>query len=336
MILEEQADLSDPADMAALWCMRLSEGALSDSEWDMFEAWLAHPENASLFEQASSIWRASGEVGDWPQLIALRTEALNDYRKRGDRNGMKRRAHLLFASAAMLILAVSVSLIWYFQRPEAYETRVGERQIAVLDDGSRASLDAVTALKVRMKGDGREVELLHGRAKFDVAKDPLRPFTVAVGDKLVVAIGTSFSVELIDGEVHVILYEGEVEVRDRDDLPPAGAAPQAERHVLTPGSELTDAVGRAKPAEITRPDLAQSLSWETGLLNFDAEPLATAVERMNRYSARKIRLADTSLAAIPVDGLFQAGDIDAFAEGLSALHPLRSRAARDGIILESE
>lgn len=336
MILDEQADFDDAADMAALWCMRLSEGVLSDAEWDMFEAWLARPENAALFEQASGIWRASGEVGDWPQMIALRAEALDDYRRRGERHGMRRRIWWRLASAAMVILTLSASLIWYLHRPDAYETRVGERQIAVLDDGSRASLDAVTALKVRMKADGREVELLHGRAKFDVAKDSLRPFTVAVGDKLVVAIGTSFSVELIEGEVHVILYEGEVEVRDRDDLVPAGAAPQAERHLLTPGSELTDVVGRTKPAEITRPDLSQSLSWETGLLNFDAEPLATAVERMNRYSARKIRLGDASLAAIPVDGLFQAGDIEAFAEGLAALHPLRSRTVPDGIILEGE
>src|SRR3546814_13438728 len=92
-------------------------------------------------------------------------------------------------------------------RPDAYATHIGERQLAVLDDGSRVSLDAVTKVKVRMKDEARQVELLEGRAKFDVAKDPLRPFTVAAGDKLVVDVGTSFSVELIDGQVRVILHE---------------------------------------------------------------------------------------------------------------------------------
>src|SRR3546814_19485198 len=102
-------------------------------------------------------------------------------------------------------------------RPDAYATHIGERQLAVLDDGSRVSLDAVTKVKVRMKDEARQVELLEGRAKFDVAKDPLRPFTVAAGDKLVVAVGTSFSVELIDGQVRVILYEGQVEGGERNE-----------------------------------------------------------------------------------------------------------------------
>lgn len=325
---------SGAAETAALWCMRLSEGELSAAEWDVFEAWLAQPEHAHLFEQASEVWRASGEISDWPQLIALRTEALSAFYKQGNQRGMRRRTRWWMAAAATFLLAVSTVSLWYLGRSRAYETHVGERQIAMLDDGSRASLDAVTALQVRMKADGREVELLHGRAKFDVATDPLRPFTVAAGDKLVVAIGTSFSVELIEGEVHVILYEGQVEVRDRDDRVPTGSAPRAERHLLVPGTELTDAIGQAMPAQITRPDLSQSLSWETGLLNFDAEPLAMAVERMNRYSPRKISLADSSLAEIPVDGLFRAGDIEAFAEGLSALHPVRPRTVRRGIILE--
>src|SRR3546814_1402664 len=94
-------------------------------------------------------------------------------------------------------------------RPTAYATEIGERQLAVLEDGSQVSLDAATKVNVRMKEAGRQVELLAGRAKFDVAKDPQRPFTVAAGDKLVVAVGTSFSVALIDGQVRVILYAGQ-------------------------------------------------------------------------------------------------------------------------------
>ena len=66
----------------------------------------------------------------------------------------------------------------------------------------------------------------------------MRPFTVAVGDKLVVAVGTSFSVELINGDVRVILYEGQVEVRDRDDR--AVGAAVAPRVMLTPGAALVD------------------------------------------------------------------------------------------------
>lgn len=333
--IEMQPD--EAAETAALWCIRLSEGELGESEWDAFDAWMAEPGHGELFQEAATVWRASGAIGDWPQLIALRTEALTAFHRSGQRRwfaGPSRRIRPAAAYAASLLLTAAVALFWYADRPREYETHVGERQVAMLDDGSRASLDAVTTMNVRMGANEREVELLHGRAKFDVAKDPLRPFTVAAGDKLVVAVGTSFSVELIDDEVRVILYEGQVEVRNRSDR--AGAGTAAGRHLLTPGTELVDAVGRAQPARITHPDLSQSLSWEAGLLNFDGEPLDSAVERMNRYSSRKIRLADPSLGSIRIDGIFQAGDLDAFAEGIAALHPVRERPVHDGIVIERQ
>lgn len=326
----------EAVEAAALWCIELSEGALSESQWAEFEAWLAVPGHADLFQEAGALWQDSGAVADWPQVIALRTKALTQFRKANQRRWLAaspRRLAWMSGLAAALLLAVTLALFWHLDRPREYETGIGERQVAVLDDGSRVSLDAVTVMNVRMKDEARQVELVGGRAKFDVAKDPLRPFTVAAGDKLVVAVGTSFSVELIDGEVRVILYEGQVEVRDRSDTArSAAAAPQ--RLMMRPGSELVDSVGSAKPAQVIRPDLTQSLSWEQGLINFDGEPLASAVERMNRYSTKQIRISDAALGDIPVDGMFKAGDVDAFVEGIAALHPLRPKNAGGEIILE--
>lgn len=104
--------------------------------------------------------------------------------------------------------------------------------------------------------------------------------------------------------------------------------------LLTPGSEFVAAVGSGRPAQISRPDLSQSLSWEQGLLNFDQEPLASAVARVNRYSARHVVLADPALGAIPIDGVFRAGDPDAFVDGIVAVHPMRRRVDGDEIVLE--
>src|SRR3546814_19363224 len=113
-----------------------------------------------------------------------------------------------------------------------------------------------------MKEAGRQVELLAGRAKFDVAKDPQRPFTVAAGDKLVVAVGTRFSVELIDGQVRVILYEGQVEVRDRNSAVKAQEAQR--RYRLKAGSELDETVGATAPAKISQPDPQQTERQNAG------------------------------------------------------------------------
>ncbi|WP_447760488.1 FecR family protein [Sphingopyxis panaciterrae] len=326
----------DAMEAAALWCIHLSEGELGEQDWSAFEAWIEIPGHADLFHDATTVWQASGAIGDWPQVIALRTKALTRFGKTNERRwtaGLSGGWQWAMAYAVALLLAVTATSIWYGNRPQQYETGIGERRVAVLGDGSHVSLDAVTAMKVRMRDEGRQVELVEGRAKFDVAKDPLRPFTVAAGDKLVVAVGTSFSVELIDGQVRVVLYEGQVEVRDRSDLARvAGGAPR--RLVMTPGSELIESVGSGQPPRISRPDLSQSLSWEQGLINFDGEPLARAVEQMNRYSASRIRLADPALGTIKVDGVYRAGDLDAFVEGVAALHPVRRTMVGGDIVLE--
>ncbi|HEY0628005.1 MAG TPA: FecR family protein [Sphingomicrobium sp.] len=327
--------VDDAFEDAALWCVRLSEGGLSDDEWDEFEAWLCEPGHADLFQQATAVWQASEAIGDWPQIIALRTRALTQYRKSNQRRWLApspRRMQRIAASVGVLLLTMTAFLLWHVNRPSEYETGIGERRIAMLDDGSRVSLDAATIVKVRIEDEGRHVELLEGRAKFDVAKDPLRPFTVAVGDKLVVAVGTSFSVELIDREVRVILYEGEVEVRNRSDTAQSpGAMPP--RHLMAAGSELSHLVGSSEPAQIRRPDLPQSLSWEQGMVNFDDEPLASAIERINRYATKRLRLADPALGNIRVNGIFRTGDVDAFVEGVTALHPIRGKIVGDEIIL---
>src|SRR3546814_20823864 len=96
------------------------------------------------------------------------------------------------------------------------------------------------------------------------------------------------------------------------------ALPISRRYRLKAGSELVETVGASAPAKISQPDLTQSLSWEQGLINFDREPLARAVERMNRYSTRPIRVTDPKLGGVAIDGVYKAGDVDAFVEGGAA------------------
>src|SRR3546814_20596499 len=66
-----------------MWCIRLSEGDWSEAEWAEFDAWLAQPGHADLLQDAAGVWQATGALGDWPHVIALRTQALADY---GDAN----------------------------------------------------------------------------------------------------------------------------------------------------------------------------------------------------------------------------------------------------------
>src|SRR3546814_12347546 len=65
-----------------------------------------------------------------------------------------------------------------------------------LEDGSRVRLDTNSALVVRYSRKHRDVVLERGRAQFDVAHAPQRPFTVHAGPGTVRAVGTQFQVQI--------------------------------------------------------------------------------------------------------------------------------------------
>lgn len=320
---------SAPLEQAGEWCMRLADGGLSPSDRQEFETWLdENPENEQAFEQTVRVWQRFGEPSAAPEVIALRSEALEALRLANRKRWTSGHRESLrwVAGIAAVLLAIILPLgLWYSSLPDVYQTGTGERRVAMLGDGSKVSLDAATRLEVKLAGDRRELVLESGRAKFDVAKDALRPFTVRAGDQIVVATGTSFSVELVGGKAHVVLYQGHVSVIDsadsatgRTDGAKRSAAAQVE---LQPGKELIAPLSGGAP-QIIPADFEQSLSWENGQLTFIDEPLDTAVARVNRYSEKKVELADASLAQLKVNGVYNSGDVAAFAVGINAVLPV--------------
>lgn len=334
---------------AAAWCLKLAEGISEPAEQAGFQAWLDDdPENRRALEDAVGVWRAVGDTSLTPELLALRRDALagfeNANRAQWERPRRRRRArrwNSAVAAAACLVLVVGGA--WIARSalsPIDYRTGVGERQVAVLSDGSRISLDAETEVKVRYTGGARRLWLEHGRAKFDVAKDPRRPFTVAAADKLVRATGTAFTVELVQHQVQVVLYQGHVHVFGEINGAPVqplllatpGALMKASveaDEMLTPGHELVASVGSGA-ARVVSADPVRSLAWEAGQLVFTNEPLAAAVERVNRYSDRKVRIGDAAAGGVRIDGVFTAGDTDAFVEGVTEVFRLRWSDTEDG------
>ena len=332
--------LPDRDEQAALWCLELAEGELSYLDQMRFDDWIRDSENAAAFEESAQVWNSADISSDTPELIHLRGAALESYRRANQKRWRRPPGRMLWMGGVAAMLLLMLVSTWLLRDPtQIYQTGVSERQVALLDDGSKLSLDADTEVEVRLHRDRREMTLVRGRAKFDVAKDPLRPFTVTAGDKIVVATGTSFSVELLRRQVRVLLYEGHVAVLHDDK---GQARPQqiddrsrviAADLALTPGHGLVAARDSSEPGSLISADPERSLSWEAGQLSFDDEPLLTAAERMNRYSNDKIVLADGVTARVRVTGIFTAGDTDAFIEGVTALQPVRAYRSKAGQIM---
>jgi transmembrane sensor len=331
---------------AAEWLMRLNEGTVGLEHELELELWLDEdPENREALKRLARAWRSVGNAANLPELIDARADALEAMRAAGRRRWRNRfllRWGAPAALAACLLLAILTLLRPVGDGSLTYHTGIGERRVITLADGSRMSLDAGTIVDVRYDHERRSLQLLAGRARFDVMKDPRRPFTVAAADRMVVATGTAFSVELVHSEMRVALYEGSVAVLEE------GPSDQAPRHVmlganprlaadrfLTARTELIVSGDASQPARIQAIDPGRSLSWEQGQLVFSDEPLGVAVERVNRYARTKLVITDPRVAALPVSGAFNAGDSEGFVEGVATLYRLRQSRQGDSIVLSS-
>lgn len=328
----------DRIEQASTWCLRLADGSLPPAARAAFDEWLAaDTENARAFDDAVRTWQALEDARLSPELIAMRRGALESFRQghasRWNRRSARHRTRWMAVAASLALVAIMAGL-WMRFVPQRYETGLGERRVVALKDGSRVSLDAQSRVDVRYSGGRRELWLRHGRAKFQVAKDPLRPFSVSAADKIVVATGTEFSVEMLASQVHVILYKGSVEVlaeQPGSALQPVRVKqrpePASQSHpgtVLFPGRELVASL--ANPVVEVKPaDPVRSLTWEGGQLAFSNEPLSSAVERMNRYADVPLLIGDPAAGHVRISGVFAAGDTEAFVEGVTGIFPVQVR-----------
>lgn len=333
--------VADQEERAAAWCLRIAERPLTAVEQADFDEWLAADErHAEYFEQMVAVWQGTDAIAELPGFLSLRAKALTTMENARSRNEQPAqsltRRHAFGALTAFALTAAAGAWYWAAS-PDIYATAVGERRIVRLDDGSSVSLDAASRMLVSFTDERRAVTLERGRAKFDVAKDPLRPFTVTAGSQSVVAVGTSFSVELLRNQLRVLLFEGQVAV-----VPKAAAAgaikarrPLAQATTqLSPGQELVADLSSGA-AEVLPVETQRSLGWEGGWVDFVDMPLADAVERINRYATSPIVIEDAAAGRHLVNGVFDAGDTDSFVKGVTSLYPLTAHEADGQITIKT-
>ncbi|MGH6911005.1 MAG: FecR domain-containing protein, partial [Phenylobacterium sp.] len=159
-----------PTDLeAAAWFMRLSEKSVTTDAIREFYAWRRNAANARAYAEVEATWEANKRLARDPDIQAATAEAL----RRRPVAPRLRRSGLLgvgpFAIGATLAAALAVAGVtsWFVGRSPAYETRVGEQRLIVLNDGSRVRLNTNSRVIVRYTGDERRVVLARGEAFFE-------------------------------------------------------------------------------------------------------------------------------------------------------------------------
>lgn len=232
--------------------------------------------------------------------------------------------------AVSLAASVAVAVVCAWQiasfvappaQPLAYESLPGERRVVTLEDGSIVQMDVDTRLTVRMSPERRQIELLSGRALFEVAHDSTRPFSVGAAGSRTTALGTKFQVQRDDAKVIVTLTQGSIAV-DRE------ARLAAWHEQLVPGEQISiDLASERRSRQLV--DVNVTTSWTQGRHIFRGTPLQAAIDEVNRYADKKVRLGDPSLADLPVAGNFIVGDSEVVVTAFAAVLPLRAVSAGD-------
>jgi transmembrane sensor len=342
---------------AAAWRVRLAESA--DLHAGEFSSWLAQdPRNREAWRQVQAPWDVLGQQATAPGVIQLRRAALahaHDAMRGSISRPRRFRRPAMLAATAAAALAAGAFLFWQQQRPDVYRTGFGERRVVTLADGSQITLDSHSEVTVRYTADARSLVLVAGQARFDVAHDVTRPFSVTADRHKVVATGTAFDVDLLGPSLLVTLLKGHVVVLPQSartipwvpDAPsagpgsrtPAGAESLAAsaagdamgRIYLDPGEQLV--IASSSAPQISHVDIERVTAWERGEIVFDNEPLAEVIQRMNRYGPRHIIAGDDRTADLRISGVFHEGDVDGFVSTVAAYLSVSARERPDGDVV---
>jgi transmembrane sensor len=302
---------------AAYFVQRRGETAAQRRER---EAWLAEDaRHARAYEETRRLWDRTGGLRGDAHLQALKAADLAALQ----RSRWPRAGWVLSAAAALALLVGGAYLIVRFLAsppPVRYATELGERHTEILADGTQVVLNTDSVLEVRYTRGERDVELQRGEAQFEVALDAARPFVVSIGEDTVTALGTRFQVRRDTDAAVVTLLQGRVEVAQGE-----------EQRILQPNEQARLSANAGIVVRTIDP--TQVDGWLDGWLRFRNTPLSQVVAEANRYSPRKLRLSDSKLANLELNGNFRTGDSASIAAAVEQILPVRVEDRGANIVL---
>ena len=279
---------------------------MSELEHARFKRWLlASSANTQAYVDAEHLWDVVGcSLGEGRARRVRRT----------------RQTMIAFATAASVaMMAVFVMLRGLDDTAATpWQTEIGEIRSVVLDDGSRITVNTASEVVATDQPDVRGYRVEGGEAFFEVVPGE-RPFVVSTTWGDAIAIGTAFSVRSDSNGMVVSVAEGVVQVVAPHTSTRLMVNEQAHVH----GSSLEQ---RDVNAEVLH-------AWRDGSLVFEDARLDEVLERISRYSERRIAIGDDSLAQLRVTAVLTIGHSDDMLDALGQSLDLKWKAVSDRLIL---
>lgn len=335
-------------EQASTWIARLDRG-LTDAESAELREWLAEKAShrAALLKMAR-IWdqldvlreisslfplepRRSAGVYAWPIAAAMALVVVG--------------VGLALGSRGLSRLSASGIGIFTHQAYDAvYQTAVGELKVVQLPDQSLVTLNTNTLLRVNYTREDRKLELVKGEAHFKVAKDSRRVFSVTAAASEFRAVGTAFNIRIASTRgVELTVTEGRVEVIAPFSGEAARPVGSEREHGRAGSTEITVDAGKEvvvdpqsqtiQPLPLAK--MEEALSWQSGMLMFEGEPLEQALQELSRYSTMRFVIVDDRIRRMPVTGYFKIGDMAGLIAALRKNFDINATKDGDSILLSA-
>jgi transmembrane sensor len=297
---------------AADWVVRLGDPSRTESDVSEWLLWCdARRGNLEAFELVQQ---------DWHDAAALTAPVK-----------ARARPRLRVAAGAFVVLVVVAASLsaWFWSHPKSDAVESGAMtRAARLPDGSSVTLSPRTVVHVSFAASQRRLTMSSGEAYFKVHHEADRQFVVDAGEIRVTAVGTAFDVRRDPDAILVTVEEGTVAIASasnaEDRSPNIWQVGSGYQLVYTPGTRSATLVGV---------DPARALQWRSGELAYVGAPLKSVIDDVNRYSDRRIVLADASLGGYPYSGTVFTRSIDDWVQALIVAYPLRLERGADGVLI---
>lgn len=199
------------------------------------------------------------------------------------------------ALGASVVLAVIVALwLSLVGTDRVIATASGSWEKQLLDDGTVVYAGPQTKLRFHFTDEMRGVTLVRGRALFEVAKEPARPFVVSTDVGTVRAFGTAFSTSDLGDTVVVTVAEGNVAVTAtavRDGVQPMVRAIENQQVVLS-------SRGVSTPVPV---DTDRELMWLRNWYEYEGERVGDIVAQLNQLNDAQVIVEDPQVLRLRVN-----------------------------------
>jgi ferric-dicitrate binding protein FerR (iron transport regulator) len=242
----------------------------------------------------------------------------------------------IYSAAATILLIVSLGFIVLKHNANVpkvslneYITGSGQLKEIVLSDGTKVWLNAQSVLIASepFVNNRREV-LLVGEGYFEVVHNPEKPFIIKTPFLKTKVLGTHLNISAYpgDGKMDVTLYEGKVELEDKEN--PGNTL------VMKPGQKTSFSI-EERNFYVQQHELEKPAQWRDGVLRFYDEDLNSIAKKLERKFMTRIFIVDDEVGKLNFTASFDTEPLEKILKLLSEAHHFKTIETTNGIIIKS-